>query len=160
MEIERKYLLSYFPEGFEQFPSQEIEQGYLCSRPTLRIRRVDSHYVLTVKEHVSTDSSAIVNREEEFEMDAENYFLLREKCDGHILSKTRYKIPLCQLHPNGNYGNLVAEMDVFHGRHECLVMVEVEFCNTNEANNFTPPSWFGKEVSSDMHYRNSYLASL
>lgn len=159
MEIERKYLLSHMPDDLERFPKHEIEQGYLCARPTLRIRHIDDQFVLTVKERVKVDSSAVVNREEEFAMSADSYFRLREKCDGMLLVKTRYKIPLRQMHPDGNYGELVAELDLFHGRHEGLVLVEVEFDNLLESSRFLPPHWFGKEVSNDPHYRNSHLAS-
>lgn len=159
MEIERKYLLARLPEGLDRYPRHEIEQGYLCSRPTLRIRRIDDQFVLTVKERVVTDSSAIVNREEEFAMSADSYRQLREKCDGRLLTKTRYKIPLAQMHPDGHYGQWVAELDRFHGRHEGLSLVEVEFRIIDEANSFVPPDWFGQEVSNDPHYRNSYLAS-
>lgn len=159
MEIERKYLVSALPEGLDRFPHSEIEQGYLCTQPTLRIRRIDDRYVLTVKEHLRTESSAIVNREEEFAMVPDSYRHLREKCDGRIIAKTRYKIPLSQLHPDGNHGELVAELDIFHGRHEGLLLVEVEFPDTAAADDFVPPAWFGPDVSQDPRYRNSYLAS-
>ena len=58
------------------------------------------------------------------------------------------------------YEGLVAEVDVFHGRHDGLVLVEVEFPNTQTANNFVPPEWFGEDVSEDPCYRNSFLASM
>ena len=146
------------PEGLDRFPHSEIEQGYLCTQPTLRIRRIDDRYVLTVKQHLRTDSSAIVNREEEFAMSPDSYRQLRGKCDGHFVAKTRYRIPLRQIHPDGGYGDLVAELDCFHGRHEGLLLVEVEFPDTAAADAFVPPAWFGPDVSQDSHYRNSYLA--
>lgn len=159
MEIERKYLVKYLPDGLDQHPHSEIEQCYLSSHPTLRIRHIDDRYVLTVKEHLQSTSSAIVNREEEFEMSADSYFRLREKCDGRILSKTRYRILLRRLHADGNFEDLVAELDLFHGRHEGLQLVEVEFPHTLEADAFEPPDWFGEEVSQDSRYRNSQLAT-
>jgi CYTH domain-containing protein len=54
----------------------------------------------------------------------------------------------------------VAELDLFHGVHEGLRLVEVEFPSAEAANAFVPPAWFGEDVSSDPRYRNSYLASL
>ncbi|KWW31340.1 MAG: adenylate cyclase [bacterium P3] len=159
MEIERKFLVKHLPEGLDLHPHCEIEQGYLCSHPTVRIRRIDNRYVLTVKEHLRTDSSAIVNREEEFEMRADDYLRLREKCDGRLLSKTRYRILLRRLHADGNFDDLVAELDLFHGRHEGLMLVEVEFPHTLEADAFEPPDWFGADVSHDPRYRNSRLAA-
>ena len=42
MEIERKFLISStedLPFDPEEFPCREIEQGYLCTSPVVRIRR-------------------------------------------------------------------------------------------------------------------------
>ena len=96
-------------------------------------------YWLTVKEKVCTGSSAIHNREEEFH-------------DGLRVQKTRDRIPLDGPMP------LTAELDLFHGAHEGLRLVEVEFPNTAVADTFVPPCWFGEEVSAIPTYRNSWLA--
>lgn len=149
MEIERKYLVGSLPENLDAFPHVEIEQGYLCTSPTLRIRRMGDAFILTVKEKVYSLSSAIVNREEEFFLSSESYARLRGKCEGIMVEKTRYRIPV---------GKYTAELDIFHGRHEGLLLVEVEFPSVEAANAFTPPAWFGQDVSNDPRYRNSWLA--
>ncbi len=149
MEIERKYLVGSLPENLDAFPHVEIEQGYLCTSPTLRIRRMGDAFILTVKEKVHSLSSAIVNREEEFFLSSESYARLRGKCEGIMVEKTRYRIPV---------GKYTAELDIFHGRHEGLLLVEVEFPSVEAANAFTPPAWFGQDVSNDPRYRNSWLA--
>ena len=151
MEIERKYLVASLPEGLEGFPHTEIEQSYLCTSPTLRVRRMGDDYILTVKEHLREDSSAIHNREEEFSLTRDSYLKLRSKCEGRTVQKTRYRIPLAD--------GLTAELDIFHGDHEGLLLVEVEFPSTEVADRFVPPAWFGIDVSLDPHYRNSFLAS-
>ena len=153
MEIERKYLVASLPEGLSECPHVEIEQGYLCTSPTVRVRRMGDVFWLTVKERVVTGSSAIHNREEEFRLSEQKYLRLREKCDGQLVSKTRYRVPLADC-------GLVAELDFFHGPHEGLRLVEVEFPSTGAADRFTPPAWFGDDVSTDPRYRNSFLASL
>lgn len=159
MEIERKFLVRSLPDGWATCQHSEIEQGYLCSKPTVRVRRVGSRYVLTVKSRqTDTATTAIVNREEEFDMSRESYLALREKCDGSLLVKTRYRIDLRRSELDGMYSGLVAELDIFHGRYEGLHVVEVEFPSTDAANAFVPPSWFGIEVSSDPRYRNSFMA--
>ena len=149
MEIERKYLVASLPSNLDSYPHVKIEQGYLCTSPTLRIRRMGDFFVLTVKEKVRSATSAIVNREEEFALSEEKYILLKSKCDGNMVMKTRYRIPL---------GNYTAELDIFHGAHEGLLLVEVEFPSVEAANAFVPPAWFGDDVSGDPRYRNSYLA--
>ena len=151
MEIERKYLVSELPKNLDSYPHTEIEQGYLCTSPTLRIRRMGDVFILTVKEHVVGSSTAIQNREEEFTMPRSSYERLKAKCDGNLVSKTRYRIPLAD--------GLTAELDLFHGAHQGLRLVEVEFPSVQAADAFIPPSWFGEDVSTDPRYRNSYLAS-
>ncbi len=156
MEIERKYLVASLPEDLESYPHVEIEQCYLCTSPTVRVRRMGDVYILTVKEKVVSgqwsvaSGGPIVNREEEFVLSAESYERLKSKCEGRPVLKTRYKIPL--------EGGLTAELDIFHGAHEGLRLVEVEFPDTAAANAFTPPAWFGEDVSADRRYRNSWLA--
>ena len=149
MEIERKYLVNELPANLDAYPHVEIEQGYLCTTPTLRIRRMGVFFILTVKEKVRNASSAIVNREEEFALTEESYNHLRAKCEGSLVCKTRYRIPV---------GEYTAELDIFHGDHEGLRLVEVEFPSVEAADSFNPPIWFGPDVSTDPHYRNSYLA--
>lgn len=150
MEIERKYLVRQLPADLDDYPHVEIEQSYLCTSPTVRIRRIDNVYVLTVKEKAPSTSSAIHNREEEFSLDGNTYRALLAKCDGNVVRKTRYRVPLS----NG----LTAELDVFHGAHQGLILVEVEFPDTATADNYTPPAWFGEDVSRDPRYRNSFLS--
>ena len=52
------------------------------------------------------------------------------------------------------------ELDVFHGKLEGLRFVEVEFPDKEASESFTPPEWFGEDVSADPSYRNSYLSTL
>ena len=150
MEIERKYLVRRLPDGLDRYPHSEIEQGYLCTAPVVRLRRLGDRYILTVKEHCATTSTALHNREEEFTLSREAYLQLVSKCEGHTVGKTRYRVPLD--------GGLTAELDIFHGRHEGLRVVEVEFPDTTAADSFAPPDWFGDDVSADPRYRNSRLA--
>ena len=146
MEIERKYLIDRLPEHLEDYPHSEIEQGYLNRQPVLRIRRRDDEYIFTYK-----GGGLMVRREEEFPLDEASYRHLREKIDGQLIQKTRYRIPL---------GSYTIELDVFHGSLAPLVLAEVEFPTVGEANAFVPPDWFGTDVTMDGRYHNSYLSRL
>ena len=159
MEIERKYLVRELPSNLDSFPHVEIEQCYLCTSPTVRIRRMGDAHILTVKENLSKGmvGEAIHNREEEFSLTAESYERLKSKCEGRPVLKTRYRIPI-QGGGAGQGGGLTAELDLFHGHQEGLRLVEVEFPDTASANTFEPPAWFGEDVSADHRYRNSYMA--
>lgn len=152
MEIERKYLVKSLPANLDDYSHVEIEQAYLCTSPTVRVRRMGDEYWLTVKERVRTGSDAIHNREEEFRLSTGAYRRLRSKCEGRPVLKTRYRIPLD--------GGLTAELDIFHGEHDWLQLVEVEFPDTDTADTFVPPDWFGDDVSANPLYRNSTLAGI
>ena len=97
MEIERKFLIQKLEElPFSPFnhPHKELEQGYLCTAPVVRIRREDDDYVLTYK------SKGLMTREEyNLPLTKESYEHLKEKVDGRIIHKTRYVIPMSCVCP-------------------------------------------------------------
>lgn len=156
MEIERKYLVKKIPllDGLEK---EEIEQGYLCRRPTLRIRHINDEYVFTYKGKknavLSDDGNApLMNDEIERPLTKEAYEHLKGKTDGFLITKTRYRIPLAS--------GLTAELDIFDGFLKGLYFVEVEFPDEKASLDFVPPDWFGRDVSPDGRYSNGYLSGL
>jgi len=60
--------------------------------------------------------------------------------------KTRYIVPA---------GKHNFEVDVFHGRHEGLIIAEIEL--EAEAEEFLKPDWLGEEVTGRPEYYNSNL---
>lgn len=145
MEIERKYLIKKIPENLEQYRSLKIAQGYLCVDPVVRIRRSNEDYYLTYK-----GAGLMVREEHNLPLTKEAYEHMIPKIDGLLVEKTRYLIPLTD--------NLTAELDIFEGDFSSLILVEVEFHSVEEADSFTPPEWFGREVTNDGRYHNSYLS--
>lgn len=147
MEIERKYLLKELPK-LETYENHKIEQAYLCTSPVVRVRREDEAYYMTYK------GGGLMAREEyNLPLNKEAYEHLVKKADGNVISKTRYLIPL-------EWEGLVAEVDVFESPFAPLVMAEVEFESEEQANRFTPPEWFGEEVTFDGRYHNSYMSRM
>ena len=145
-EIERKYLVKQVPENLASYPFHEIEQGYLCTEPVVRIRRQDEEYYLTYK------SKGLMIREEyNLPLTEDAYFHLREKIDGRLISKRRYLIPLDPY---------TIELDVFHSPKDDLILAEVEFPSEEDALTFTPPDWFGEDVTNSSFYHNSRLSTL
>ena len=147
MEIERKFLVDEerVSEVTEGFGFHRIEQAYLCTEPVVRIRRSDDRYILTCK------SPGLVERQEyELPLSADAYEHLKEKADGVVIRKTRYLIP--------EKDGLTIERDVFGPPYEGLVVAEVEFPDREAAAAYTPPDWFGREVSYESMYHNSSLS--
>lgn len=148
MEIERKYLIkaiNTLPFNLNDYPHHEIEQAYLNTEPVIRVRRKGNDYYLTYK------SKGLLAREEyDLPLNQAAYEHLLEKADGNILTKTRYEIPLDD--------HLIIELDIFHGKFEGLILAEVEFPSLEEAENFTPPEYFGEDVTFSTEYQNSTLS--
>lgn len=147
MEIERKFLIARenFPEDIEKYPYHIIEQGYLCVNPVVRVRRQDEDFILTYK-----GKGMMMREEYNLPLQAEGYYHLLGKADGKTIRKKRYLIPLDGTH--------TIELDEFEGEYEGLLMAEVEFTSTEDANRFEKPAWFGEEVTYDRKYHNSYMS--
>jgi adenylate cyclase len=148
MEIERKFLVRDLPPDLERFPSSRIEQAYVAIDPAgteVRIRRRAGETTLTIK-----GGRGRVRAEEELEIDPQRFARLRELSAGRGLEKTRYELP--------TEGGLTIELDVYAGRLEGLLTVEVEFASAQDAERFVAPPWFGLEVTDDDAYKNRRLA--
>lgn len=154
MEIEKKFLICSLPEDLEQYEKKVMEQGYLCTNPVVRIRKSNDKYILTYKSRLETcaalDGDTRINHEVEVPLNQSGYEHLREKIDGSLVKKCRYLVPL----PDGHTG----ELDIFDGVLKGLCFIEVEFADEKDANEFVPPAWFGKNVSGDHRYSNSFLS--
>lgn len=153
MEIERKFTVKQLPENLEQYQKKEIEQAYICSKPTIRVRKSNDKYILTYKSRPSkkntADLAVRICEEVELPLSQKAYEHLKAKADGSVISKTRYLIPI--------ENNRKIELDVFHGYLEGLVFAEVEFESEEEASAYIMPDWFLEDVTLDKRYRNSFM---
>lgn len=153
MEIERKFTVNSLPKNLAEYECKELEQGYLCVNPVVRVRKSvkngEAKYILCYKSNLKTDGKALVNREEEMPLTKESYESLLEKADGRIITKTRYLIP---------FDSYIIELDVFARELTGLVFAEVEFPDEASAEAFVGPDWFEEDVSFDKRFRNNRLA--
>ncbi len=139
MEIERKFLIKKLPEDLERYPSSDLEQAYLCTDPVVRVRRQDQEYYLTYK-----GKGLMVREEYNLPLNEAAYLHLKAKADGRVITKRRFRIPC---------GPYTIELDLFSSP-EKLILAEVEFPTEEAALAFTPPSWFGEDVTGDSRYHN------
>ena len=144
MEIERKFLCNMPAFDLSPFKSTRIIQYYISVSPVIRIRRTDTAFYLTVK-----GRGEIAREEFEMALTEKQFIGLSKKADYPPIEKTRYFIPL----KNG----LTAELDIYYGSLSGLLTVEVEFSSVSDAEGFTPPEWFGRDVSADNRYKNASL---
>lgn len=146
MEIERQFLVSALPDLPAEFDT--LEQGYITLVPEIRFRSVNhERFYLTVKR------GAGLSREEwETEITAVEYANLKERLfpGTCVIRKRRYHLPLSDGH--------IAELFVHGGHLSGLNYVKVEFAAESEARAFTPPLFFGREVTDDARFSYGALA--
>jgi len=147
IEIERKYLVAKVPADIENSTGKSIRQGYLISAEgaiELRVRQKGDRYFQTIKM-----GEGLSRTEIEIELSQNQFEQFWPHTTNRRVSKTRYALSL---------GEYTAELDRFEGHLSGLFLVEVEFPSIDASRRFTPPQWFGKEVTEDSRYKNKNLA--
>lgn len=148
IEIERTYLVKKLPD-LETCEKTLIRQGYYSGLPSpLRIRQQGDKLTLT-KKLVQIHGDQSTHDEINLSIKPEEFKRLWPTAT-KSLEKTRYLVPLLE--------DLIAEVDVFHGKLEGLVLVEVEFPSREAMEIFVPPEWFGRDVTDEDFSVNSFLA--
>ncbi len=145
-EIERKFLVEELPAEARSRLATRLRQGYLSvGTAEVRVRsRDDLTHRLTVK-----SAGGLTRTEVELPLTPEQFEELWPLVQSSVQkSRTLYEVD-----------GRTAEIDVYTGKLDGLVVAEIEFPSEAEANAFTPPSWFGTEVTDDPRYRNSALAA-
>lgn len=148
-EIERKFLVKDHSFMTRAVGQTDMAQGYLSTDAdaTVRVRIAGGQAWITVK---SRNRNA-VRDEWEYPVPADDASsMLRSCCGTRIIEKTRYIVPA------GN--GLKWEVDVFHGRHDGLVLAEIEL--PAEDTPFDIPAFIGDEVTGDVRYYNSVLSGV
>ncbi len=142
-EIERKYLVTG-SQWKELADGVLYRQGYLNSQKerVVRARTMGEKAALTIK-GITVGATRL---EFEYEIPLEDCRQLLELCEQPLIEKTRYKIKV---------GNLVWEVDEFHGVNKGLTVAECEL--ESEDQQIQKPDWVGAEVTSDPRYYNSNL---
>lgn len=146
-EIERKFLVKRLPADLATLPRDEIAQGYLAIESggvQVRLRKKGNVRSLTYKR-----SLKIGREEREIRISAEQFEALWPATAGRRLTKIRYEMPW-----NGH----TIEIDVYTGRHDGLVVAEVEFADEKTCAAFQPPDWMDEDVTGKSRYSNVLLA--
>lgn len=147
VEIERKFLVDIekFNALSDKVESQLIKQGYIetASKAVVRVRVKGEEAFLTVK----GETKGLSRLEFEYPIPMKDAdAMLSELCGGKTIEKRRHFI---------KFDGLLWEVDVFFGRHQGLVLAEVEL--DSEEQSVVLPEWVGEEVSYDVRYFNSNL---
>ena len=140
-EIERKFLVkkALLPQDLP--PGDELEQGYLSTEPTVRVRLVATpdgtrHAELTIK-----GKGLVARPEFNYPIPPADAEQLLRMC-GRSLRKIRRKL---------------GRWDLDHFRARDLWLAEIELAAEDEQ--FERPAWLADEVTEDPAYSNARLAT-
>ena len=146
-EIERKFLVSSDGWRAGSIGSTLIRQGYLVAQEALNLRvRIfdDRDAVITIK---LTSQGRLDRGEYEYPVPIEDARELLGACGPRLVEKRRHDVP---------FAGKAWIIDEFAGRHEGLLLAELELSGADE--NFEPPPWLGEEVTEDSAYSNAVLS--
>ena len=150
VERERKFLVADVVAALAVAgPGEHLVQGYLdqAGGQSVRVRcwPDDGRAVLTVK----GPREGMSRPEAECDVTSEVADLLLAACGTRVVDKTRHALAV------GEEG-VDWIVDVFHGRHDGLVLAEAEL--TADDGVIAPPAWCGVDVTEDERYYNEALA--
>lgn len=148
-EIERKFILKKI--AFSLFAIEKIysiEQYYTSINPEIRLRKITDYENKSTKYYLTQKDEENLAREEITKEVPESFYLNQKKNKiGNEIHKLRYVVKL--------EDGTIAKIDLFTNYN--LNIAEVEFNSEEEANNFRPPKWFGKEITYNLKYKNKYI---
>ena len=158
MEIERKYLVTSDCYKELAVARYHIRQGYISREKTgtVRVRITDDKAYLTIKGKPAAGHFA--RYEWEKEIDVQEAEELMKLCQGTVIDKTRWIVPaetIDNLQLTVDNLQLIWEVDEFHGKHEGLIVAEIEL--DNEEQSFEKPDFIGDEVTHDPRYYNANM---
>ena len=125
-----------------------IRQGYISREKTgtVRVRITNDKAYLTIKGKPAEGHFARYEWEKEILVkEAEE---LMKLCQGTIIDKTRWIVPAMAE-------GLKWEVDEFHGKHEGLVVAEIELASEEQI--VVLPAFIGKDVTDDPQYYNANM---
>lgn len=150
IELERTYLAKSLPSGLSTCPSRQIVDIYLPAEdphPKLRLRKSGDTYAITKKVPLHGDDSS--EQAEHTIALTEEEFVSLKKADGKRVEKKRYYY---------SYNGMALEIDVFENTLAGLVLVNVEFKNTEEKETFVMPDFCCAEVTQEKMFAGGVLA--
>ena len=147
-EIERKYLVTSDCYKEMAVARYHIIQGYISREKTgtVRVRITDDKAYLTIKGKPAAGHFA--RYEWEKEIDVKEAEELMKLCQGTIIDKTRWIVPAMEE-------GLKWEVDEFHGKHDGLVVAEIELESEDQV--VALPAFIGKDVTDDPQYYNANM---
>jgi CYTH domain-containing protein len=155
LEIERRYLLKKLPDDLLEAANGWLITDRYFPKTRLRLRHMksvsgnESIYKLTQKYRSETQNA--------YETTITNLYLTEEEykqlesLEGKMIKKRRYPY---------NVQNHNFSIDVFEGRHQGLILAEMEFERQSELGEFALPVFALKDVTDDPFFTGGNLVTM
>ncbi|MDD2870901.1 MAG: hypothetical protein PHS49_02825 [Candidatus Gracilibacteria bacterium] len=160
LELENTYLLKEFPKGFFEYlekgeskyvkGKKEIIDIYLpieSKHPKIRIRKNGEKYEIT-KKFPLNEGDASVQKEQTINLTESEFNIFNKLC-GKKVHKIRYLY---------DYNGKIAEIDIFMGDLKGLIVVDFEFIDELEKNNFVMPSFCLADITQEEFIAGGMIA--
>jgi len=152
IEIERRFLVK--DKSIIDGASHElIVQGYFWSKAGYAARVRRRHHFDERGNHFEAVATMALKGPRRGAMRAEFETELDPKFAEDVLQEIDHKVTKSRYHVID--GDLIWDIDVFHGDNEGLIIAE---CEMEHAHEISPPEWCGDEVTDDRRYDNENLA--
>ena len=148
IELERTFLAKSLPD-LSNCKKLEIIDIYIPKErehPNLRIRKIGDKFEMTKKSPLESDMS----EQREFTVPlTEQEFNVLSKLDGKVMHKIRHHFI---------YNGRLAEIDVFQDKLKGLIIVDFEFENEEEKNNFQIPDFCLADITQEVIFAGGMIA--
>lgn len=141
IELEKTYLAKFIPDNIKNCKSKEIIDIYIpkvSEHPQIRLRKNGDKFEITKKSPVK-EGDASCQQEQTISL-TELEFNELAKLEGKRICKVRYFY---------DYNGRTAEIDIFKELLEGLVLVDFEFDNSEEKDNFQMPDFCLADVTQE-----------
>jgi len=155
LEVEYRYLLNKGPDDLPDVSKSWLIHDRYFPNTRLRLRHMKSFsrnediYKLTQKYRPATQNAYETTITNIYLTEAE--YNLFESLEARILTKRRYPY---------TWQNYTLSIDVFEGRHQGLILAEMELENKAEADAFVLPSFVLKDVTDDPFFTGGNLVAM
>jgi CYTH domain-containing protein len=155
LEVERRFLLNKIPDDLFDNPKGWLITDRYFPNTRLRLRHMESVfgneniYKLTQKYRSETQSAYETTLTNVYLTEAE--YNLFEALEARILKKKRYPYTV---------QNHSFSIDVFEGRHQGLILAEMELEKKEAADEFVLPSFVFKDVTDDPFFTGGNLVAM
>jgi len=156
LEVERKFLLGAYPDDRIAGGSLAVEKVYLIDQTYLALSDGEELRVRRLKDALTGEAEYVLTYKSGFGLVRQE---VEQPISGKLYEELMSKVRLTPLIKERTIARTAEGITVEIDRYSqfSLIVVEVEFASEEEAIRFSPPDWFGEEISSSKLYSNKQL---